>query len=133
MTDLSSFKNTDGAWMDVVHPSTGVAFEGDNGEPVRIRLLSLQSDQCQKIVERLHNEREKKRLSNRKYYQTAEEAKEGLLQLLSAATLEFENLTYEGSPIVGDAKIQKVYQEFPWLREQVERFVEDWGNFLPRE
>jgi hypothetical protein len=129
MTDLASLKNIEGAWMDVMHPSTGVSLEGDDGKLVRIRLVSLQSDQCQKVVARLHNEREKKRLSNRKYYQTAEEAQEALLKLLAAATLEFDGEQLKATP----ENCLKVYQELPWLREQVERFLEDWGNFLPKE
>jgi transcriptional regulator of met regulon len=123
MTDLSVFK-TDiaGSWLTVTHPVTGSTLETAEGKPVRIRVVSL-----------LHNEREKKRLNNRKYFQTAEELQEGLLKLLAAATLEFDNLEYNGELLKATSEnAYKIYKELPWLREQVERFIEEWSSFLPK-
>jgi hypothetical protein len=134
MTDLSVFK-TDiaGSWLTVTHPVTGSTLETAEGKPVRIRVVSLQSDQCQKVTAQLHNEREKKRLNNRKYFQTAEELQEGLLKLLAAATLEFDNLEYNGELLKATSEnAYKIYKELPWLREQVERFIEEWSSFLPK-
>ena len=138
MTDLASLAvsgsgKDEGAWMTITHPATGLPLETADGSPVRIRLVSLQSDACKRLTAQFHNQREKKRLGNRKYFPSAEEIQENSLEMLITATVEFEGVTFNERKLdYSPENARTLYNQLPWLREQAERFLEDWANFLPK-
>lgn len=138
MTDLASLAisgsgKDEGSWMAVIHPATGLPLETIDGSPVRIRLVSLQSDACKRLTAQFHNQREKKRLANRKYFPSAEEIQENALEMLITATVEFDGVTFNGKELLcSPENARTLYSQLPWLREQAERFLEDWANFLQK-
>jgi len=110
-----------GEWLELEHPVTG--------EPlgVRIKLAGIDSDYYKKEMRRQQNRRLKKGIRNI----SAEELEAETISLLVACTLEWENVEYDGTPLECNAEnVRKIYKEFSWIREQVDVFINNRGNFI---
>jgi hypothetical protein len=119
-----------GVWMNVMHPVTGQEIPN-----ARILLLGFDSDEVQKSIRENQNARIK--LLGRRSSRTkaAEIMEQERMNVIIAATIgwEMEGVLLDGKPFPPFSKdaARRVYDRFPWLKEQVEEFVNDRANFLP--
>lgn len=116
----------DGATLDLKHPTTG--------EPIgaSINLLGADSDAYkQKTIElqRRHMERLRR---NSKYRRSPEEMDADATELLAAVTTGWDLEVGGQRPAFSVATAVSIYARFKWIREQVDEFVAERGNFLPK-
>ena len=115
--------------LHLCHPSTGLELvDEEDDTPVLIQLYSADSDTYRAAVRKFGNKKlnEKK---NRK--QSIEELEESSASLLATATHGWSGLKIgENELAFNFANAKKLYRDFPWIREQVEDFINDRSNFL---
>jgi hypothetical protein len=118
----------EGAVMEVVHPVEGTVLKDDNGQPITITLMGADSEKAKK---RQRAEVNKRLKSGRNNKITAEELEENGVNLLALCTLSWSGIKLDGQLLECTAEnAAMLYQRTPWLREQVDAFVGDRGNFL---
>jgi hypothetical protein len=53
------------------------------------------------------------------------------VDILVACTVEWEGFAEDGKELeFNKANIRRVYTNYPWVKEQVDEFVDDRGNFM---
>lgn len=125
MMDLSEIRKQaqDEAWVTILHPVSGAETS------MRIRLLSPDSERYRQIDNRIRNATTKS--MTKRGGLSAEELSESGLQLLIQATVGWENVIFDGQPIqFSPENVRTVYTDFPFIREQVDRFLGDRRNFF---
>ena len=125
MMDLSEIRKQAQveAWVTILHPVSGVETS------MRIRLLSPDSERYRQIDNRIRNATTKS--MTKRGGLSAEELSESGLQLLIQATVGWENVIFDGQPIqFSPENVRTVYTDFPFIREQVDRFLGDRRNFF---
>lgn len=124
--DLSEYKAAavDVADIDIVHPVTGQSLG------MKIQVLSIDCDEYRKEAMRLQNE-------NIRYYRknrgktTAERIAQEALDLLVAVTVGWQGLLENGQPVpFTKENCQRIYTDYPFIKEQVDEFVGDRRNFI---
>lgn len=119
---------SEGAIMEVQHPVEGTVLKDASGQPVTITLIGSDSDKVRKR-QRLEINKRLKRGNRAKI--TAEELDEDAVNLLSLCTVSWSGIEFESKTLDCTAEnASMIYQRLPWLREQVDSFVGDRGNFL---
>ena len=111
----------EGVWMELEHPVTG--------EPlgVKIKLAGTDSDYYKKELRRQQNKRLKKGIRNI----NAEELEAEAVELLVACTLDWEGVELEGQALeCNPENVRKIYKKFPWIKEQVDAFINNRANFI---
>lgn len=110
-----------GAWMTLKHPTKGDALPG------KIKLLGRDSDTWKRLQRTFTN-----RLMHRNPRKVdIEDADAQDIELLARCTIEWVGIAIHGQALsfsIDNAK--RLYTEFPWVREQVNEFIGDRGNFL---
>lgn len=116
--------------MQVVHPVTGVPQVDDDGQPVIIKLIGMDSKLAQDTVKR----RAERYMSTKSQKNiTVEAATEMSADLLAKMTKGWSGLTEGGEAIVfSEAKAKEIYIANSWLREQVNEFVDNRANFFKK-
>ena len=102
------------------------------GEPVTVNLVGSDSKEYMKITHQIQNRRLGKRLGRgSRVKTTAEEIEADALELLVTSTKTWKHIILDGAelPCTPD-NARKLYQRFPWIREQVDEFIADRTNFL---
>lgn len=126
--DLSSLAATQEAQsLKLLHPSTGVELKDDAGKAFTIDLLSSDTNSYKSEFNKLM-----KAAREQKGEQTAREAEEKACDMLAKITVGCY-LVMSGKPLkfsVGAMKDLYFNPEFTWIREQVEAFIRDRGNFI---
>lgn len=118
--DITSPAN-EGVWMDIEHPITGEVLD------IKIKVAGIDSNIYRKKLREQQNKRIRKGFKNI----TAEELEAEAIELLVACTLDWKGVEYEGQELeCNPENIRKIYKEFPWIREQVDLFINDRANFL---
>ena len=111
-----------GAVMHLTHPVTGVELGSS------MRLAGVDSEIYQKAQRATVNKRVNKR---RSLQLTQEELEEENYTHLARITLGWDNIVLEGEQLLFSFEnARMLYRRFPWIREQVDRFVHDRGNYL---
>ena len=111
----------EGVWMNLEHPVTGEPLE------VKIKLAGVDSDYYKKELRRQQNKRFKKGFRK----MNAEELESETIGLLVACTLDWEGVELEGQALeCNPENARKIYKRFPWIKEQVDNFINDRANFL---
>jgi len=111
----------EGVWMNLEHPVTGEPLD------VRIKLAGIDSDYYKKELRKQQNKKFKKGF--RKL--SAEELEADTIELLVACTLDWEGVELEGQALeCNPENVRKIYKRFPWIKEQVDNFINDRANFL---
>lgn len=124
--DLSSYKASalDTAEIEITHPQTG------ENLGVKIRVMSVDSDEYRKEAMRLQNESMRYYRKNRGKT-TAERIAQEALDLLVAVTVGWEGVEENGQPLpFSKDNCRRVYTEIPFIKEQVDEFVGDRRNFI---
>lgn len=114
------------ATMTVRDPGTGEPCQTD-GTPVTITVHGVDSDQHRKawraMLDRRANAKTKKVRSADWEAETA--------RLLAQITESWEGVVWDGKPLpCTEADAAMLYTRVPWLREQLDEFLNERGNFL---
>lgn len=121
--DTVAFCN-DGADLEVVNPYTGKAVG------ITIRLLGPDSD----LVQRLRRERQEQTYAAVRRPggkpMDPEAVEKANLEFLSRITLGWSGFAENGTPVVfSQDEAYRIYRRYPFIREQVERFIGDRAHF----
>lgn len=112
------------AWVTITHPVTGAE------TTMRIKLLSPDCD-AYRIIENGVKNTGIQQAGRRGGRMTAEELNENGMQLLVQATTGWEGVIFDGQEMpFSAANVRLVYSEFPFIKEQVDRFLADRRNFF---
>lgn len=122
-----------GAFMQLLHPGTGAPLVDEaSGQPVGITLLGKDSVKVQKLV----RDRAQRRLDQAtalgdRIKINAEAVQADALDTLAAATIAFHHLKSNGEELkCSPESARKLYTDFAWIREQVDKFYSDRSNYL---
>lgn len=128
--DLRQFETgKDGEWLDVLHPTTGEILRDDDGQAMRIQLLGKDSDEYRRAQRAATQRRLKSR--SKKSMIDAETLEREAVEVLIVCTKDWEGVGDAGEDLpCTPENIRRVYSTYLWLREQVDEFVEDRGNFM---
>lgn len=127
--DLSNLKLGDAGSqkMELVHPVEGTTLLDDDKEPVTIELYGADSDVFRKTIRALGN----KALSKNQKKRTIEELEESTVKLLARVTVGWSGLKEDGEELeFSIANAERLYTDYPWIKEQVDEFVQERSNFL---
>lgn len=125
MTDFSQLEKkqeqaNDGVWMEVEDP---------RGAPMGVHLLlaGIDSDHYNKQL-RKHQD---KMLNKKNQKMSADEAENFSIELLTACTLNWEGVEYDGVALeCNKDNVRWLYRSFGFIRDQVDDFIGDRSNFL---
>ena len=124
--DLQSIESVmlDDAWLTILHPQT---FEPT---PIKIKLAGADSDAYKKTERRVRN-RNVALLKKNKNGLSAEVVEASAMDLLLGATLDWQGVTWGGSPMeFSPENARMLYEKFGFIRDQVDDFVGDRVNFF---
>lgn len=133
--DLSTLNTRDrsetGSTLTLRHPVTGDVLLHGSAEaqkPVTITLLGVESS----VAEKMQREAQRRRLKKGFQYKvTPEELEAEALNLLGALTQSWDGVGLGVESLECNAiNAQRLYREMPWIRKQVDEFVNDIGNYL---
>lgn len=121
-----------GAVCPLVNPKTGVPLiDEETKEPVSITMAGRDSDIYRKAENAIRNTRAKAAANRPGSFLTAEQVELEGTQILAMATLSWTHIKVDGEALECNAKnARTLYTRFPWIREQVDLFVADRGNYL---
>lgn len=129
--DISSFnfKDAEPAVLELLNPSDGTVLMNDAGdEPLTITLYGSDSDTFRKAV-RAYGNKKLNQKGNKK--QSVEELEQTSSRLLANVTQCWSNIVESGELLECTEKnAMHLYTEYPWIREQVDEFVNERSNFL---
>lgn len=117
----------DGAVMEVCHPVTGAVLKHDDGRPFTVTVASYDSKRWRDASRAQIDKRLKE---GRKATATAESLERDGVDLLVAATIAWDVVIDGNKPECKPDVVREVYGRFRWLREQVDLFAADRGNFI---
>lgn len=123
--DLADFEanSLETAELVIEHPATG------KPTSMRIQLLSSDSDVWKKQVMRIR--RENMKYQNRRDGIPPEKSQDDALTLLAVCTVGWNGINESGQPLPCTREnAKRVYEKFPFIREQVDDFIGDRRNFL---
>jgi predicted glycosyltransferase len=123
--------STTGAPCVLTHPGTETDLEDKEGNKATLILAGEDSDQYQQVLRTQRRRRLDQALKGRKAGVTPEQLEAEALDLLVACTLSWKHIAIDGSETFSPTTARKLYEEYPWIREQAERFIGDRANFLP--
>lgn len=122
MFDFSDTQATDVPRTLVVkHPATGVAV-------AEIDLISIDADAPKRVKRR----QEQRRLKSRTPLKLdMDEIRADQLEVLAACTVAWREVTWKGAVLeLSSANAIMLYDALPWLKQQVDDFVNDVAVFL---
>jgi hypothetical protein len=128
--DLSKLDTVAGAnagfGLDIMHPSTG------ENLGITITLLGKDSDEFQRVSRAQSKRRiEKTRRGMRGPVVTQEEVDQDGIELLAACTTGWTGVVMSGKEVpFSRSEAEKLYREFPWMREQIDVAIGDRSNFI---
>ena len=122
-----SAKSENFADMIVIHPVTQEEMIGPDGEFVTITLLGMESA----VAKRMTKARAQKQLNARKNKIDIDEARAFTTSLQAKLIVKSHGLMENGQELdMTDPSVAvDVLTRFSWLREQIDEFVTDRGNF----
>lgn len=122
-----SEKSENFADMIVIHPVTQEEMIGPDGEFVTITLLGMESA----VAKRMTKARAQKQLNARKNKIDIDEARAFTTSLQAKLIVKSHGLMENGQELdMTDPSVAvDVLTRFSWLREQIDEFVTDRGNF----
>ena len=125
--DLASLEPAhEGAEMQVRHPGTNAPIDG-----MVVTLLGMDSEPALRAQRVATNRRLKQGIAKMKL--SAEELDSDGLDLLTALTVSWRGIEWDGKPYpCTPENARSLYTKLRWLREQVDEFVGERANFLPK-
>lgn len=131
--DLSSLDTASaaaaGATLHLRHPATDAPLTTDEGEPITIACLGMDS---QAFVKRQNQVINQRLAAGTKAKVTAEAVLAESVDTIAACITGWQNVILDGAPLAfSPENAKKLLTRFAWIREQVDRFIGDRANFLP--
>jgi len=132
--DLRTFDTVgaaeEGGTVELRDPE-GNVFLDDSGKPITITVKGADS----KLYTRSHHEAVSRRLSKRLgrggMKLRSDEWDKDAMEILVKCTTSWSGIMLDGKKLeFTESNVRMVYTDFPWLKEQVDEFVQDRGNFL---
>jgi len=130
-----------GAWCHIKHPVTKepLYLNGDNGQPdhtkpVRIKMAGRDSEIWKEAEKQFVQRQLDKAQAGNSAKVTVESVQHNALSVLALATLEWENIPYDGHMLRLDAEkhnARALYAAQTWIKEQVDEFAGNRANFMP--
>lgn len=134
MTSLSELDtvtaSNEGAVMVVMHPTKEAPLLHEDGRPFTITLYGKDSD---KYRDAFRDQNDRNIIGQQRTKNPLKTAvmERGNIELLVAATKEWDVVLEGTEPAPSNAAAYRAaYTKFPWLLDQVDRFVGTTGNFL---
>ena len=119
----------EGAILEVRHPATNEVLRHEDGRPFTIKLAGKDSDRVQKAA-RDQTDRNIAAQSRTKAPTKVAVIEKGNIDVLVAATLEWDVVLGGGKATNNATAYREAYTKFKWLAEQVDEFVGARANFL---
>lgn len=133
LKQLSTTEHSQGV-LAVLHPVTSQPLTSDKGDPVTITLRGLDDKAVRAVQHQVANKRMSRmagRSPTRRQTYTAEELEADALEVLVTCTVSWTNVEYQKEQLAcTPANVRMLYADLPWLREQVDQFINDRANFL---
>ena len=129
LKDIGTVKETTD--VELLHPSTGEVLLNDDGTPMTITVYGQYSSTYKAVSHAQQNKRlMKAQRTGGKMNLNAEELEAAAMDLLVKCTAGW-NITLDKKPEdFSHDKVRQVYQEYPWVREQVDAVFGDTRAFL---
>jgi hypothetical protein len=129
--DLSVFdtqeKAESGVEMVLENPMTGEPLMDKNGKPVTITLLGVDSWPYQEHAKAIQAKRVQRMVHSKAGGDTDAEE----MALLAACTVGWSGIVLDGQELkFSEGAARDLYQRFPWIKDQVDRFIGDRSNFF---
>lgn len=119
----------EGVPMEVKHPRTGAVLTQEDGSPITITLLGMDS----KVMRRLVLEQQRQTLKARQKGEIPDldQAQQDAIDLFVAATVKWSGIVLGGITLeCTPANARRLYIQSPRLREQIDLFLGNSANFL---
>ena len=116
-----------GALMVLRHPASGEELRADDGSDMCIELLGMDSPEYRQLIRAAASRnvsRGRKRPSPELLEQEAITLLAGVTKGWSGIVVDGENLSFS------QEAAKQLYTDYAWIREQVDEFVGERGNFL---
>jgi hypothetical protein len=128
--DLDDLNPTTGpAKLRLVHPGTGVELEHE-GKPVVIYVLGPDTDKMQRVDRAIQAKRLKAAQRNGRINLNVEEIEAETIERLATSITGWENIFRGGEAISYSHEAARDLMRLPWMRDQVDEFYRDRGNFI---
>ena len=133
--DLKNLTTTqEGATLELRHPATGeiLKYGGkkDQDHTMHLILAGADSDIYKKAQRKVTDRRFKQQQKFRHFRLTAAMIEDEAIEILAAVTLGGKLLMNSKEITVDANNAGDIYREYPWIRDQVDIFIEDRSNFL---
>ena len=118
--------------MHICHPQTSEVIGAEEGKPATLYLISDDHPDLTKVRHKYQNKKLKNAFKRGGQTQvTSEEIDEEAYKTIAASVKSWENIFLKGEEIAfSEANVIRLFKRLPWLRRQVEDFVQDMGNFI---
>ena len=115
------------AVMTVIHPITSEEMFQEDGTPVTVTLLGMESS----VAKRVTKARAQKQLNKRNQKVDLDEAREFTISLQAKLITASSGLKENGVDLdlTDQATAIDVLTRYSWLREQIDEFITDRANF----
>jgi len=121
-----------GTDMELMDPISGDVLKQENGEPVTIHVLGMDSKafkQKNREQQRKRTEKMLKSRANKVDYSVSDEDR---AEMLAAITTGWAGLEEDGKEIeFSEDAAYDLYLKHSWIAEQVDQFILDRANFFP--
>lgn len=122
--DLNDLKpNTDVIVVDLLHPST------QDPLGMTVTVYSPFSKVYKQAQHEQVNKRIKAAQKNKKVDYNAEDIEKATLELMAKVTKEWSIVLGGKTPTLTVATAMEIYEEYPWIKDQVEFAITDTANF----
>lgn len=131
--DLKELKvREDGARLYLVHPVTGeyLTYGEEEENQMYLVLLSHDSKEYAKKQRQIHDARTREAQKNRNFKLTAERLEQDANELLASITIDGVLFVNGEEVKINSKNAEEYYNEYRWIKEQVDTFVHDRSNFL---
>jgi hypothetical protein len=119
----------EGALMEVRHPTTGEVLRHDDGSAFTIKLIGRDSEKFIAVARSQADRRLQQTMRTRAPV-LSKVADADEIELLVSATVEWDIILGGKKPESTANNYRDAYKRFRWLREQVDEFVGNRGNFM---
>lgn len=128
--DLNDLDPSTGpATMRLVHPSTGVELDHE-GKPIVLYVLGPDTDKMQRIERAIQAKRLKAAQRNGRLNLQVEEIEAETIERLATSITGWDNISVDGEALPYSHENARTLMRKPWMRDQVDEFYRDRGNFL---
>jgi len=130
--DLKELQPKSEGVLELRHPATGeiLRYGKEDSKVMHIVLAGRDSELYQKAQRKVADRRFKQQQKFRQAKFTSAMLEEETLEILTAVTLGGMLFVGGKEVAVTSENAADIYKEYPWIKEQVDMYLEDRGNFL---